>query len=164
MMELNLVRINLVAPYYVEEENGILSFNTDYDIDYGVTFEEDSSMMQYQTYIFGINNRSHKPSPNDPKLRQTVIAIIDEFFTSNKEVLLYICETGDDMQESRFRLFLRWFNTYEKHSQFTIRMLEGIMDGKIPNYGAIIVENNHPEYDLIMQRFDETEAFLKKPR
>ena len=164
MIQLNIARLNLISPYYIEEENGILSFETDFGIVYHIDFDEDNVSIQYPTYAFGIYRRTNKPSPNDPKLRQTVIAIIDEFFTSNKEVMLYICETGDDMQEFRFRLFLRWFNTYERRSEFTIRTLEGIMDGNTPNYGAIIVENDHPDYDLIMRRFDETEAFLKKPK
>jgi len=29
-------------------------------------------------------------------------------------------------------------------------------------YGAIIVEKNHPEFDIIMEKFDEIAAFFMK--
>ena len=40
---------------------------------------------------------------------------------------------------------------------------EDVMDDKTPNYGAIIVEKTHPDLELILARFDELAAFLKKP-
>ena len=36
------------------------------------------------------------------------------------------------------------------------------MDDETPNYGAIIVEKTHPDLELILARFDELAAFLKK--
>jgi hypothetical protein len=78
-------------------------------------------------------------------------------------VLLYICATGDGMQKYRFHLFLRWFNTYEHRDLYEIRTVEDVMDDKTPNYGAIIVEKTHPDLELILARFDELAAFLKKP-
>ena len=91
-----------------------------------------------------------------------MLAIIEEFFLSNHGVLLYICSTKDEKQELRFRLFLRWFNTYEHRDLYVIRTLEKVMDDNVPNYGAIIVEKNHSEFDLIMQKFDEIAAFFMK--
>ena len=43
------------------------------------------------------------------------------------------------------------------------RTIEDVMDDKTPNYGAIIVEKTHPDLELILTRFDELAAFLKKP-
>jgi len=37
-----------------------------------------------------------------------------------------------------------------------------VMDDTVPNYGAIIVEKNHPEFDIIMEKFDEIAAFFMK--
>ena len=67
------------------------------------------------------------------------------------------------MQKYRFHLFLRWFNTYEHRDLYEIRTVEDVMDDEIPNYGAIIVEKTHPDLELILARFDELAAFLKKP-
>ena len=96
-------------------------------------------------------------------VHDTILAIIEEFFRANGGVLLYICATGDGMQKYRFHLFLRWFNTYEHRDLYEIRTVEDVMDDKTPNYGAIIVEKTHPDLELILARFEELAAFLKKP-
>ena len=124
--------------------------------------DENYETLQYKTCVFGIRNKDRTLSHGDPKLKATVLAIIEEFFLSNHGVLLYICSTKDKKQELRFRLFLRWFNTYEHRDLYVIRTLEKVMDDKVPNYGAIIVEKNHPEFDIIMQKFDEIAAFFMK--
>ena len=67
------------------------------------------------TYQFSIINFNNKKSPRDPKVRETIIAIIENFFMESQEVMLYICETGDGKQSMRSRLFEYWFNHYKKH-------------------------------------------------
>lgn len=164
MIKLNIARLNFKSPYYVtQDEDGDLLFITDYGVRYAISFELNEGMMNYPAYEFGILNKENKTSPSDRKLRDTVLAIIEEFFYSNGGVLLYICATGDGMQKYRFRLFLRWFNTYEHRNLYEIRTVEDVMDDTTPNYGAIIVEKTHPDLELILARFDELAAFLKKP-
>ena len=164
MIALDIPLLNLNSPYYVvQDADGDLLFETDYGVRYGISFELNEEMIQYPAYEFGIFNKNGQPSPNDHKLRETILAIIEEFFRANGCVLLYICATGDGMQKYRFHLFLRWFNTYEHRELYEIRTVEDVMDDKTPNYGAIIVEKTHPDLELILARFDELAAFLKKP-
>ena len=61
-----------------------------------------------ETYQFSIINGNNKKSPRDPKVRETIIAIVENFFMENQEVMLYICETGDGKQSMRNRLFEYW--------------------------------------------------------
>lgn len=164
MISLDISLLNLKSPYYVvQDADGDLLFETDYGVRYGISIELNEGMMNYPAYEFGILNKNGIPSPHDRKLRDTILAIIEEFFRSNGGVLLYICATGDGMQKYRFHLFLRWFNTYEHRDLYEIRTVEEVMDEKTPNYGAIIVEKTHPDLDLILARFEELAAFLKKP-
>lgn len=164
MTELDMPRLNIKSPYYViQDVDGDLLFETDYGVRYGISFDQNEEMMNYPTYEFGILNKNGQPSPNDRKLRDTILAIIEEFFRSNGGVLLYICATGDGMQRYRFRLFLRWINTYEHRHLYELRTVEDVMDDKTPNYGAIIVEKKHPDLELILDRFEELAAFLRKP-
>ena len=163
MYALDLDRLNLRSPYHVwQVKDGVYAFDTEYGVGYEIGLSVNVEMLQMEVCAFDINNTSHKPSPNDHKLRDTVLAIIEEFFHSNGGVLLYICATGDGMQKFRFRLFLRWFNTYEHRELYELRTIEEVMDDETPNYGAIIVEKIHPDLDLILARFDELAAFLKK--
>ncbi|SDG86191.1 hypothetical protein SAMN04487901_11138 [Prevotella communis] len=164
MIALDISLLNQKSPYYVvQDADGDLLFETDFGVKYGISFELNEGMMNYPAYVFGILNKNGQPSPNDRKLRDTILAIIEEFFRANGGVLLYICATGDGMQKYRFHLFLRWFNTYEHRDLYEIRTLEDVMDDNTPNYGAIIVEKTHPDLELILARFDDLAAFLKKP-
>ena len=97
------------------------------------------------------------------KVKGTIISIIEEFFRNNADILLYICETGDNKQSMRNRLFARWFNEYRFQQEYVLRTAM-VKDGKVENFAAIIVQRNHPELKSILQTFDETIAyFTSKP-
>lgn len=58
----------------------------------------DFSFVPSGAYALDITNREHKRSPLDPKFKQTLITIVEEFFEQNNDVMLYITETGDKKQ------------------------------------------------------------------
>lgn len=62
---------------------------------------------------------------SDPKFKATLIAIVEEFFRQNNDVMLYVTETKDLKQASRNRLFVRWFNTYKHHELYVIKTADG---------------------------------------
>ena len=97
---------------------------------------------------------------SDVKVRDTIIAIIDEFFDKNNTTLLYICETGDRKQALRNRLFERWFSTYERKTQYTFVASSLMDDEGVENYAAIIVRNDNPELSAIVSEFTSTIALL----
>ena len=83
---------------------------------------ENNSIVPSGTYEFGINNPKHNKSPLDPKLRNTIFAIVEEFFDVNgDEAMLYLADTGDGKQAFRNNLFIRWFNLYEHRDNFIIK-------------------------------------------
>ena len=106
MNRLNLERINEYAPYKVELIEGQYLFETDNGILYGVSDPEDMPG-GLNSYWFNLANRSHKASPNDWKIRSTIIFIIEEFFHQNPDILLYMCDNANNQQAMRNRLFLR---------------------------------------------------------
>ena len=102
--------------------------------------------------------------PNDMKVRDTIFLIIEEFFASNPNILLYQCETGDNRQAMRDRLFLRWFKNYEHNDRFYIKV-STIVAKKVKNYAAMIVEKNNPRLETITKDFDEFVGFFQnKPQ
>lgn len=157
MKVLDVNIINQSAPYGVRLEDGKYRFHSDYDIAYVVEFDPDDIFETVHAYWFGVINRSHLPSPNDPKVRATIICIIEEFFRQNPEILLYMCDSSEDQQAMRNRLFLRWFNGYEQQKQFVIRTAK-ILDEGIETYVAMIVQRSNPQLDYIIQQFDEQTA------
>ena len=146
MNALRLENINLHSPYRVwqTQEDSHYYFQTDSGIQYDIVFAPDTSIINSGAYTIDIINRQHVASPVDMKLRQTIIAIIEEFFEANgNEAMLYITETGDGKQMFRNRLFIRWFNLYSHHDKYIIRTAEGKMDGQ-DNFIAIFVCKANP--------------------
>ena len=120
---------------------------------------DDYSIWQSGAYQFYINNESHRPSPNDEKLKATVFRIIEAFFTANPDILLYICETGDGRQAFRSRLFIRWFNNYAGRDTYVMQTAE-VQEGKTKNFAALIVQKSNPRLEEILAEFNETISIL----
>ena len=119
MNTLDLGYVNRLAPYKVWTENGVdFYIETDFGNLFKVGFMNDSSIWESGAYQFTINNEHNRPSPNDSKLKNTLYRLVEAFFEANPDILLYICETGDDKQRFRNRLFVRWFNNYSRRDEF----------------------------------------------
>ncbi|MBR1541405.1 MAG: hypothetical protein IJ628_02210 [Bacteroidaceae bacterium] len=159
---LSLAAINNSSPYCVKQRDDRpydFYFRTDYDVDYEISIRPDDTVMPFNTYMLDITNRGHAPAPGDPKFRYTLLAIIEEFFTQNNEVLLYITETGDGRQRFRNRLFISWFNTYSQRDRFIVRVAEGKMEGQ-ENFMAIIARRDNQRLQQVIDGFDEITAML----
>ncbi len=154
MKELDLNIVNAHSDYRVWlSPKGKYVFKTDHDILYAVDFELDSNPY-YIAYWFNLANPEHQKSPNDVKIAQTIICIIEEFFRQNPEILLYMCSTDGGQQAQRARLFLRWFNGYEQQQKYFIKTSE-VKGEELTEYVALIIQRSHPKLEEIVQRFDE---------
>lgn len=149
---LDISKINIIAPYPVWYEGEEILFKTDYEILYSVAFELDD-MLGLTAYWFRITNRSGMKSPNDKKIQQTIILIIEEFFSKNPDLLLYMCDTANEQQAQRDRLFLRWFNAYEQKKKYVIKTAT-IFDEGVSNYVSLIVPKEHPQINDILETFE----------
>lgn len=165
MQLLNLERINSVAPYpvWLERKSTSYFFNTDHGVLIRVDFDEDEASMPVLAYWLSVVNVNEVPSPHDTKVMVTLWAIIDEFFRINNDVMLYMCDTANDQQEMRARLFRRWFNLFEGHDQFYFLEDEVPDEGNI-NYLALIVPKSYPSAKNVIEFFEsEMQRFKSKP-
>ena len=160
MNKLDINRINEYASYKVEVEENDYIFETDYNIQYGVSVDPEEMGDGLNAYWFNLSNRSGKPSPNDSKIRETIIFILEEFFRANPDILLYMCDNANDQQAMRSRLFLRWFNAYGQQAEYYTRT-EMIKDEAEENYIAIIVKRTHPQLPTIIDVFDKQIAMFR---
>ncbi|MBQ9677961.1 MAG: hypothetical protein IJV44_07470 [Prevotella sp.] len=165
MNPIDLNRLNVRVPYSVWQVNEeTYGFKTDFGVLYRIVFTPDQTIWEDGAYEFGILNENQKSSPSDKQLRETVFGIIEEFFASNPEILLYQCETGDNRQAMRDRLFLRWFSEYEHSDHYFIKVSEIIAEG-ISNFAAVIVQRENPDLNRIISDFDNFVGFFKqKPK
>jgi hypothetical protein len=153
MKVLDTVKLQITSPYAVVMEGDEYLFRTDNDILYAVSFQQYDGISGITAYWFDLSNRSHLPSPNDKKVRETVICIIEEFFNQNPDILLYMCDNANDQQAQRSRLFLRWFNGAEQQKKYDIRTALLTEEG-IDSYIAMIIQRSHPQYEEILHIFD----------
>lgn len=160
MKALHLSRLNVCAPYSVWEiRKQTYGFKTDYGVLYKIEFSDNTLIWRVGAYEFSISNENNAASPNDAKVKDTVAAIIVEFFACNPDILLYQCETGDNKQDARGRLFLRWFNSNEFSSNFHISTVMITAEG-INNYAAMIVQKSNPNLDSIIEEFENFVGIL----
>ena len=162
MNTLNLENINKKSPYEViliEGSSSIFYFITDYNVEYEIVIKANDIFIPSGAYVLDIINVWNDKSPGDYKIKQTLQAIIEEFFLQDNEALLYVTETKDKKQAFRNRLFVRWFNTYDNHDKYLIRTAEGKMNNQM-NFIAIIMRKDNPRKEMIINEFDETVRFL----
>ena len=160
MIQLSLDSINEHDGYYVMlSPRGGYIFETDNGIHYTISFEEETSFGGCSTYQFVIEKRERVRSAHDPKVEQTILAIVNQFFQENLDVLLYMCDDSDGREANRNRLFLAWFKKHAAPERFTIRTASAVVEGK-GFYAAIIVENRNPLFKNIIDDFEMTAQVL----
>lgn len=165
MNALSLERINAIAPYQVYSNGNIYSylFVTDVGAEYSIDFVfDDSIVTQQEAYQFVIANLNNTKSPRDSKLRDTIMAIVEEFFEKNISTLLYICSTGDGKQMMRQRLFEAWFSGYNHKMLFT-KLSSSLIDADgVLNFASVIVRNDNPLMKEVLSEFMETANLLSQ--
>ena len=160
MIQLSLDAINDLAHYYVMlSPRGGYIFETESGIHYTISFEEENPIGGCGTFQFIIEKMERERSAHDPRVEQTILTIIDEFFTENLNVLLYMCDDSDGREANRNRLFLSWFRKHADPDRFIIRAANAIVEGK-GFYAAIIVENRKPLLEDIIEDFENTAQAL----
>ena len=163
---MNIDVINESSPYTlqtIEGKDGLYKFTTEYGVKYVVGFIPDDSIVN-GAYQFVILNTNNRPSPNDSKIKDVVIVLIDAFFNQNDEVLIYICETGDGKQAMRNRLFQQWFSRYNQEGSYTFITSSIKDEDDVINYASLIVKNTNPRLKEIVSEFTDTmQLFRNKP-
>ena len=102
MVTIDLKHVNESAPYALRlAPYAQLSYilTTDYGVNYTLSFMPSDLMPEIEAYEFAISNTNHRKSPRDPKLRQSILTLVYEFFRTREAVMLYLCETGDNRQK-----------------------------------------------------------------
>ena len=164
MLSLSLDEINRKSPYKVwrSETDGSFRFVSDSNIVFVVDFMEDDLIISSNTFQLIIGNAENKKSPRDIKVRITILAIVEEFFSNNTAALLYICETSDGKQMARGRLFAHWFETSEQCRLFTTITSTLVDEDGIENTATLIIRNDNPDFNMLVAEFTQTVNYLSQ--
>lgn len=163
MVNLNLKRINSLSPYRLTPTSRPLfyKFVTDFDVNYTIGFMPDNLQSEIEAYEFVIINDYNLKSPRDPKLKRTILSLVYEFFHSQEAVMLYLCDTGDERQAERSRLFTMWFRN-SPYSQMLACLSADFCQEGIINYLTIITRLDHPRFTDITRLFGEAVQIMRK--
>lgn len=165
MVKIDLERVNAEAPYKLESvpyASLFYSLKTDYEVDYALGFMPNELLPGVDAYEFIISNTNNRKSPRDLKLRQTILALLYEFFRQPEAVLIYLCETGDNRQSYRNRLFESWFHTSSRQRGFAYFSADIMDEEGIMNYVALVIRVDHPRFSWIASRFGEAVQLLRR--
>lgn len=78
---LDVSAINVSTPYSVwNVTEYYYYFKTEHGAIYKVGFMDDDTIWETGAYQFLIVNENNHPSPNDPKLKETVFCIVEAFY------------------------------------------------------------------------------------
>lgn len=162
MKELDLDKIKISSPYLVtwDRATNLYKFVSDYDVSFSVGFEKNDLLESGESYQFALTNYEGKKSPRDPKVRDTILAIVEEFFKKNEAALLYICETGDGMQKMRNRLFQFWFGIYGENEEYLFLPQIVYDEEDNENYAALIIRRDNPKFNDLVTEFTNTVILL----
>ena len=158
MIKFSLKRLLEHAPYEIVLSGNDFLFRTDFGIHYSISFnKEDIVLGGCDTYQFIIRKIEEAKSSHDSKVEATILAIVNEFFQSNHEILLYLCDTSDGREVPRNRLFLSWFDRYK--NRFTICQAHAKVEDE-DLYLCIVIDNRHPKLQEIKLDFESKAALL----
>ncbi|MBR6018283.1 MAG: hypothetical protein IK073_06650 [Paludibacteraceae bacterium] len=160
MIQISAENINRTSPYQVKTLDELsVSFVTDYGISYDIGFYEDRLFNMPEAYHFYISNANKQHAQNDPKVLQTVMAVIEEFFRQDPLVMLYICDPRDHRQAARNRLYRQWFENYSNNCHFRLYS-ESVVYKSVAYYAGLIMRNDNPYYDEVVAAFHDIVGYL----
>ena len=153
MLNLSVEQINQTSGYPVTALDGMtFTIVTDSGVIYDLGFYESTEFLQEGAYYFFIDNREHHHSAHDPKVVQTVLAVIEEFFRQDIAVMLYICEYVDKRQAARDRLYRSWLTQYVDNDKYTLYS-EKLTANSNEYFAGLLILNSNPLKDIIIQAF-----------
>ena len=153
MIDLSAEEINKISPYKLTKiETNSFVFETKFGLRYNVGFAEDYSFLEEGVYQFYIVNLSHDHAQEDSLVKETICALLEAFFNAEPATMLYICDTSDNRQEVRDRLFRNWFSEYAYLGAFTM-INECITFDGVRYFASIMLRNDHPQYENIKNAF-----------
>lgn len=162
MVTLSVDRINAMSPYKVMAmtKTNYVTFITEHNVRYVVGFDLTEVFTHAEAYQFYITNTNHMKSPRDPKLKETIMAVVTDFFQSNNTAMVYICDTGDGKQAMRNRLFKYWLVESPYYSNVSTASGCVVDEYGVKNYASIVVRYDHPKMRDVMDEFFEVIDFL----
>ena len=158
-MRLSVDNINLTSPYWVIQlDDMTFRFTTKNGVIYRVGFYKDQYFLGDKAYHFFISNETDVQPPKDVDVYKVITSVLEEFFRQDSSVMLYICDPYDHREAVRDNLYKRWFNSYPRRSELTLKAEALDFEGYVV-YTGMIMRKDNPDYDILLETYNE---FVKR--
>lgn len=143
-----------MSPYLVSEyEEGTAYFVTDKGAEYLVNFIEETNIGIKHAYQLVLSNKNRsKILGTDPKIAETIAAIVTSFFYNKQHVLFYVCDTTDKHEAARHRKFKSWFQKYADTESLEL-LTERIEVEETTFFISFIYNKKHEEAAALQSSF-----------
>jgi hypothetical protein len=174
MTELSLSAINAIAPYSLRiSELGGFDFDVELGLTYNIALIEDHTFGDaYETYMLNVLPHSMDEYDKikrerlvrvrrDDKIRQTVLAVLEESMKNQNIIIDYVCMSEDNRQDYRARLFEGWFGEYADDSKYRLLTTSLTLNGVTNHLGAFLRKDSDV-YDAFCQAFEQFDRDIHK--
>lgn len=150
---------NLLLPYDVFCINNVYSFQTDFNLTYACRFcyltphlppllgVYDIEIYDFEFYPI----QDYKAKPKDEKIALTLAKILKDFFSNERRVLVYVCDSADGRGKERQLLFKFWHShiadVAERHP------LTITVGHKGTAFGSVLTHNGFLYLDVLQEHF-----------
>lgn len=146
-------------PYKYTQLENKYTFRTDYSVVYSIEFTDGSMYfhdLPQDSPVFELNIKVLNAvdiiiQPYDKCVEYTIIAILNAFFSDNRNSLIYVCDNLDYRHQGRYRKFDIWFTrnkntSLEKYDvNFTTQGMQIL--------ASLIVHVENPNKELLISLF-----------
>jgi Family of unknown function (DUF6169) len=117
--------------------------------------EEHGNELPVVSFGFSCKNESKR---HDPKIKNTLIHILNEFFTLNpNQAVFYICVNSDYKARNRYLTFNNWFNEEAIGlDKYEVKVKDS---SNLGFYSSIIIKSNNPLKIALKDAFYYTHEF-----
>jgi Family of unknown function (DUF6169) len=108
----------LLNPYDIKVVHSGYEFLTDNQLNYYVYFTAVSQTFGEKNKVFSFgfepkDIKDYSSIPPDQRVGDTIAKIMESFFNTNENVIVYVPYDKDGKDKLRMRLFSIWFNRYQ---------------------------------------------------
>lgn len=140
----------------IENEYGY-QFSTITGVVYFLTFLSYPTVSEFlstNVYMFNIDRSGYvNDGQDDVKVRNTILYVLDIFFSEHEDALITICDVMDGKQLARKRLFDSWFRKFNHNRLISLESECRIDD--VSTFVSLLFSRSHYEQEKLRKAFQE---------
>lgn len=149
------MELNSQLPYpLAKKEEDTYFFKTSSGVEYTAYFIEfhrfSNTNILYSFSFDVIGNTSNF----DTRISATITYILKEFFKSNENSMIFVCDTSDNHESARLRLFERWFRQ-SKGNDSLIKLDRSEPQPDYNLFASLIIHKENPMLNVVINSFDQ---------